>query len=251
MILPTMPDKLTSREYLRIGGGFGASAAGTSPPGGLDVDPSGHLATNGGITAAGGLSVGGALLVVDPSEDTVVAQDLEVEGDFRITGRDLAWSAWLHAADGFPTSNAGCSAATQTQVRLREVEYRSLDFAPSVDQRAIFNFVLPPHYTGGPLEVELFWTFNSGTPGDDVRWVINALCLDHGDDMDQSITPSVAYAPSTADTAHHLHRASALTTPVNGAAGAFCNLLLIRGAAHASDTFDGPARLMAVRVRLG
>jgi hypothetical protein len=96
--------------------------------------------------------------------------------------------------------------------------------------------------------VDLFWTFASGTAGRNVRWVVNTLCLGHGDAMNQSITPSVGYAPGTTGTVHAMHRASAATTPVNAAAGAFCNLLIIRGASHVDDTFDGAARLIAVRV---
>jgi hypothetical protein len=144
MTLPSMPAGLASREYLRIAGGYGAQAAGTSPAGGLDVDNAGHVATDGDLTVDGGLAAGGGLLTVDPATDMVAARNLTVEGDFAVTGRDLAWAAWLHAADGFPTSNSGCSGPAQTQVRLREVEFRSLDFAPAVDQ-CVFRAIAATH----------------------------------------------------------------------------------------------------------
>jgi hypothetical protein len=247
MNLPTMPADLVSREYLRIGGGYGAAAAGSSPAGGLDIDNAGNAAADGDLTVDGGFSAGGGLLAAEPASGRVTAQDFTVEDDFDITGRDLTWSLSLHAADGFPASSNGCSGPAQTQVRIREVEYRSLDFAAGADRRAVFNFVLPPHYPGGALRVDLFWTFSSGTAGGDVRWVVNALNLDDGDAMDQNINPGIGHVLDTAIAAHDMHRAVTTLTPVN-AAGHFCNLLIIRNGANAADDFDGTARLAAVRL---
>lgn len=51
LALPTMRAGITGREFLRIAGGFGAPALGTSPAGGLDVDNAGNLATDGDVTA--------------------------------------------------------------------------------------------------------------------------------------------------------------------------------------------------------
>lgn len=52
MTLPTMRSGIVSREFLRIAGGYGSAALGTSPVGGLDIDNAGHLATDGDLTAA-------------------------------------------------------------------------------------------------------------------------------------------------------------------------------------------------------
>lgn len=51
MALPTMRAGITGREFVRVAGGFGAPALGTSPAGGLDIDNAGNLATDGDITA--------------------------------------------------------------------------------------------------------------------------------------------------------------------------------------------------------
>lgn len=63
MALPTMRAGITSREFLRIAGGFASPAAGTSPAGGLDIDNAGNLATDGDITAAGNVDIDGDLTV--------------------------------------------------------------------------------------------------------------------------------------------------------------------------------------------
>ncbi len=56
MALPDMPSTFTTRETLRIGGGYNAPEEGISPAGGLDIDGTGNLATNGDVTIDGDLS---------------------------------------------------------------------------------------------------------------------------------------------------------------------------------------------------
>lgn len=237
-----------SREFLRIAGGYGALAEGNSPAGGLDIDNSGHFATDGDVTVDGNLSAGGGALVVDQATALVTAQNLTIEQDFSITGRDLTWSQYLHAADGFPTSISGCSPVSQTQVRLREVEYRSLDFDNSLDQRAIFNFVLPPNYQGGSLKVELFWTYSVGTAGGNTRWIVNILNLSDNDPMNQDVNPGFAILEDTAIAVHDLHKITLTLTPVNAIAGDYCNVVVVRNSNHAGDTFDNFAQFISLRI---
>lgn len=52
MALPTMRAGITGREFVRVAGGYGAAALGSSPAGGLDIDNAGNLATDGDITAS-------------------------------------------------------------------------------------------------------------------------------------------------------------------------------------------------------
>jgi len=63
MALPSMPSDLVSRECVRIAGGYGSAAAGTSPAGGLDADNAGNLAMAGDLTVDGDAEVGGDLAV--------------------------------------------------------------------------------------------------------------------------------------------------------------------------------------------
>ncbi|MBI2421422.1 MAG: hypothetical protein HYV27_01240 [Candidatus Hydrogenedentes bacterium] len=58
MTLPNMPDDCSSREFLRVAGGYGAAPAGDSPAGGLDVDHAGNAATDGDLTVRGILATG-------------------------------------------------------------------------------------------------------------------------------------------------------------------------------------------------
>lgn len=54
---PTMPSTFAGQEYLRVGSGYGAPLAGVSLAGGLDVDNTGNLATDGSMTLDGDLNV--------------------------------------------------------------------------------------------------------------------------------------------------------------------------------------------------
>ncbi len=105
MTLPSMRAGTASREFLRIAGGHGAAAAGSSPAGGLDVDNAGNLATDGDVSVDGTLdarggrlenSTGDLLLAAQHSaRDTLVrvlnespghVADVDVEGGLAVGG---------------------------------------------------------------------------------------------------------------------------------------------------------------------
>jgi len=69
---------ITGREYVRVAGGFGAPALGTSPAGGLDIDNAGNLATDGDVTANSvgiGTSAGAEKLqVLTSANESVTAE---------------------------------------------------------------------------------------------------------------------------------------------------------------------------------
>ena len=247
MALPSMRNGLVSQEYLRIAGGYGATPSGESPAGGLDVDNSGHVATDGDVTIEGDLSAGDGILAVDTGTGLVTVQDFCVEEDFDITGKDLTWSTFLHAADGFPTTANGCNAVTQTEIRVREVEYRSLGFPNVGDTRAIFNLVLPQHYPGGALSVDFYWTYTSGTAGGAVCWNLQSLCLKDDDPLDPGSVSSAAVV-DTAIAVDDLHSCTVTVTPKNAASGELLVFSVLRHSGHATDTFNGTAQLIALRV---
>lgn len=84
MTTPNMPAQMTSREYLRIGGGYDAAPTGASPAGGLDIDHAGHLAMNGDLTVKGRIHAGTtaqALTDADGKLDGARLQDGTVSPD--------------------------------------------------------------------------------------------------------------------------------------------------------------------------
>ena len=69
MTVPTMPVSAAGVEHLRVGGGYGVPAEGTSPAGGLSVDDEGHLATDGDILANAFAGDGSALTSIPAPSD--------------------------------------------------------------------------------------------------------------------------------------------------------------------------------------
>ena len=80
MAVPTMRPGITSREFVRVAGGFGSAAVGASPTGGLDIDNAGNLATDGDVTANAvgiGTSAGTERLHVFTSADESIVAEVE------------------------------------------------------------------------------------------------------------------------------------------------------------------------------
>ncbi len=86
MTQPNMPSNLTSREYLRIGGGYGVPETGESPAGGLDIDNAGNLATDGDMTIDGALDLKGGE-ITNTTGDLALNADTTANGDLKHEGR--------------------------------------------------------------------------------------------------------------------------------------------------------------------
>lgn len=94
MTLPNMRSGIGSREFLRIAGGHGTAASGTSPAGGLDIDDSGHLATDGDVTGANAAFDAVAINGVAPSNEPFYC-----EGDIYLDStRSLMFNAYFDSA---------------------------------------------------------------------------------------------------------------------------------------------------------
>jgi hypothetical protein len=172
--------------------------------------------------------------------------NMTVDGNFEVKGNFLPWEITLDASDGNPTSSSGCQVSTISEIRIREVEITTLDFDKDSDERAFFNFIFPLYYDGGPIIVDIFWTFLSGSGN--VKWICAAGSFDDDDALDQAIVytsfPSVA-----AGTAEDVHITSCSSfTPANAAAGNFGCLIIIRDV-DPHDDFTEDVKLMGVRIR--
>lgn len=234
MTLPDMRPGLTSREFLRIAGGYEAPALGTSPAGGLDIDDAGNLATDGDVTIGGALDALGSL---------------SVGGDFELgaNGVNRAWSSWLDVGDGVPSGGTPATGPTSWDVRS-DRKIQTLDYGTaSALINATFQAILPPDYDGSALKMDIFWTANSGTSGN-VLWQIGANCYGDGDDASGAWGGLIAVTP--AFQGQNVQHISTVTiTPADASAGNMLYILLRRNGGHASDTFDGTARVQGIRIR--
>jgi hypothetical protein len=125
-----------------------------------------------------------------------------------------------------------------------------LDFDAAADESALFGAILPAHYGGGDLTVELHWTSTSATSGN-VRWLAAAEKTT-GTDIDADGFGSASAATAAAPTSAGALIKSTLTVSAanagNPAAGDALRLKVTRDADHAADTMAGDAELWAVHL---
>ena len=95
MSLPSIPSGEVSRDYLRIAGGYGASAMGQSPAGGLDIDNAGHLATDGDVTVDGVIDAKGGNLVNSTGNLTLDAQNSAAHSTVYVKNSDGSYEGSL------------------------------------------------------------------------------------------------------------------------------------------------------------
>ena len=93
MALPTMRPGLTSREFLRIAGGYNSPALGKSPAGGLDIDNAGNLATDGDVTVDGAVDVQGGEVKNTTGDLTLDAQNSSADSTIYLKNSDATYEA--------------------------------------------------------------------------------------------------------------------------------------------------------------
>ncbi len=273
MTLPSMPTGIVGREYVRVAGGYGAPSSGTSPAGGLDIDAAGHLATDGDMALGGQLDVQSGSLgnstgnlsldalsatadstITFKNSDATYETQVTVEGDLLVQGNlelgsagvNRSWSAWLRATDGL--GNGGNPPTGPTAWNLWSgIPTNTLDYITiSAFVDAVFQVILPPDYDGSALELELYWTANSGTSGS-ILWQTTSVCYQDGSDA-TSAWGGVTSMTETFQGQLIQHVAALTTTPANASNGNIMYFLIRRNGSHVNDTFDGTARLQGIRV---
>lgn len=225
MTLPAMPSNPPYREALRIGGGYGSSAAGQSPAGGLDIDNAGRLATDGDITCSG-------VLLAD--------------GDFAISGRNLEWSPFL----GAEALRSNLSIVVKSFYPAR-VYLPCLPCPANVDTSIGAWVSLPPSYPGGALRFSISWSADTApTPGnEDVQWAFNAAVFDDGDSLAVNAA-SIGMLDTYQGSTNLLHTIAGNLTPTNAGGGRYLSVLLRRLGTLGADTFDQTALLLGVRLEI-
>ena len=126
-----------------------------------------------------------------------------------------------------------------------------LDFDAAADESMVFGGVLPAHYGGGDLDIELHWTSTSATSGN-VRWLA-ALEKTSGTDIDAdgfgTASSATAAAPAAAGTLTKSTLNVSAADAGNPTAGDALRLKVTRDADDAADSMTGDAELWAVHLR--
>ncbi len=233
MTLPSIPSGTTSREYLRIGGGYGVGAVGSSPAGGADIDRAGNVAADGDLTIDGMVSAGAGL--------TFAGAFSRGPG-----GVDKTWQVALSATDFWPDATLGPTGPVLTVFSDNRFEAQALTYADATANRAYAVLFLPPDFDGSPLRFSVYWTCTTGGASGSVVWTIGGVSA--GDTEDITGAPSVTYyAVSDALTAVGRLQIADITYSAPAAKPTLW-FQLLRDGPHASDTLNAAAKLIGVRV---
>lgn len=241
MNLPNMPADSTSREYLRVAGGYGSAATGASPAGGLDADNAGNIAADGDLTLDGDLDLRGAL--------RNTTGDLTFDAPLRLgpDGVNGLWSAWLLPETAYKSPTAGPAGPNLVWNGDFQGSYTTLDFDPTTREFACWRVPLPADYDGSDLAVTVYWTAASGTIGQSVVWRAHLACFADGDDIDQALPPIPALEDAY-QTAGSCHSVTSTGSPAYTSPGSLLVANINRQAEHINDTLSADARLLAVRI---
>ncbi len=126
-----------------------------------------------------------------------------------------------------------------------------LDFDAAAEESIVFGDVLPAHYGGGALNVELHWTASAATSGN-VRW---QAAIENTTDTDidaNGFGAATSVTAATAATSGILTKTTLTVSAANAGspvAGEALRLKVIRDADDAADTMTDDAELWAVHLR--
>jgi len=247
MALPNVGAKPRYIEEIRIGGGFGSA-----PDGGVDVDRTGRIATDGDVTVHGQLDAQGGIANTASGAPLALAGEVRFLGPYGpgTGGTDRSWTAWLPPETALKGPTSPPSGPNDTWNGDFKGNFRTLDFSHTVRQFAAWAVALPPDYDGSPLQATLYWTAASGSAGDQVAWRVRLGGFAHGDDPDTNLADVGGSLVGVLAQADRIHTVSSGT--VAPAAAMADGLLLAhvdRQQDHSADDLAAAARLIGLRIR--
>lgn len=129
-----------------------------------------------------------------------------------------------------------------------------LEFDAATSETAYFEDVLPSHYSGGGLTVELYWMAATATSGDAVWEVSVERNESAGTDLDSdSFATAQTATTTTSGTSGAINKTTITFTSGaqmdSLAAGEPFRLRVVRNGGSGSDTMTGDAQLSRVHIK--
>ncbi len=248
MALPTMRTNVTSREFLRVAGGYHAPAEGSSPAGGLDVDNSGNLATDGAITVDGSLSTGSLDCTGNAAVHGILSTaDLRFSGDLEV-GTGGCNKIWTRFVGGNELIRMGGTSAAYIAYNSSNVYIPVVKLPADAIYQVGFATALPSDYDGSSLSFRVFWSSTDGTSGN-VKWNVRPNILKDGESLDLVTGTGYQNFIDTFQALKTVHIATATLTPGYATAGdKLLTILLQRRSTDTEDTFDGEVHLIGMEI---
>lgn len=156
-------------------------------------------------------------------------------------------------AFGFYTPNTepATFATTEFGAAGNKITLKTMNFtSTTVDERAQCRFPLPRNYDLGNIDIEIYYSFASGSGN--IRWGARAVATGDNEAIATNFGTAVE-GNDTAGTADQVNKFSltGITIGNTPAAGDEIHLEIYREGSDAGDTFTGTARLHGIVVRVG
>lgn len=140
--------------------------------------------------------------------------------------------------------------ATEFGAAGHKITLQTMDFtSTTVDERVQFRAPFPREYNNGTIDIQLNWSFASGTGN--VRWGARLVATGDNEAIATNFGTAVA-SDDTAGTANQTQQVTLSTITIGNTPADTdeIHLEIFREGSHANDTFSGTARLHSAVVRL-
>ncbi|MHC1623456.1 MAG: hypothetical protein ACXQTR_02555 [Candidatus Methanospirareceae archaeon] len=158
-----------------------------------------------------------------------------------------AGQLFLSAAGGWPSTTNGCEGPTKKEYGTNHVDIYHLAFDAAADEFAQWTVVMPSDWDGGTITAVFYWTYETGSAGQTVKFYIQGRSYANDDALDQAFGTAVGVS-DTAIAANDLH-VSASTAAVTIAGAGASELVQFRVYRDVSeDDLAGDALLLGVMI---
>lgn len=157
---------------------------------------------------------------------------------------------FLTAGAGVPTTSNGCAAAAQTEEAVNDINYYTLDYDNTADEKAQWSFAMPSDWDAGTITAQVYWTTVSGGAAETIEFEISGGCWGNDDALDAALGAAQTCTDTwIADSDLHITAASAAITIANAAAGEWTVIQAMRDVS--GDDLGGDCQLIGIMINYG
>lgn len=180
----------------------------------------------------------------DANRSLTLGANSSIAGDAMVQGKT---SKWIPAAEFLPRVTNGPSRGL-TETSTNDAMVDTLDFDTTTQEGATLFYKPPKSWNLGTITFIPYWTCDSGSGGDTVQWLLDAVVVSNDDPLDASWGTAQTSADAVIATGDlHIGPESSAITAGGTPAAADALLLRIRRDV-ANDNLAADARLLGVEV---
>jgi hypothetical protein len=150
----------------------------------------------------------------------------------------------------WPSITSGAQTPTQTEAATNKVNYITIDFDPTNQEFAEFEYAMPADWNAGTITAQFYWT-KTGVSTNGIVWALEGRAYGDQATIDQAFGTAQQVADTGTATASQVKISSAtpaITLAGSPAAGQLAHYRVKRVPADASDTLAVDGQLLGVLI---